>query len=105
MSGHPGASIDCGTASLLTSALRENRLFDLREINIAFVLPKKPGDRAQAYAQGHWMYEYIVRRFGVDAERCEVIPLDIDSEKVRKLIKKVGEDIDAFKFNTAISAM
>ena len=31
-----------------------------------FVRPKKPSDRAQAYAQGHWMYEFIIERFGMN---------------------------------------
>ena len=58
---------DYDTVRLLVSALTNNALFDMEEINIAFVRPKKPTDRAQAYAQGHWMYEYIVERWGASA--------------------------------------
>jgi tetratricopeptide (TPR) repeat protein len=52
------------TWSLLTKAYENNTLFDLDEINTAFVRPKKPTDRSQAYAQGAWMFEYIVERYG-----------------------------------------
>lgn len=44
-----------------------DELFTLDEINLAFVRTKKPTDRQLAYAQGHWMYEYIVERFGPEA--------------------------------------
>lgn len=62
---------DYDTALLLANALKNGELFDLQEINVAFVRPKKPTDRGQAYAQGHWMYEYIEERWGKQA------PLDL----------------------------
>ena len=52
---------------LLLNAYRSGRLFDLDEINEAFVRPKRRGDRSLAYAQGAWMYEYIIERFGPEA--------------------------------------
>lgn len=55
------------TCQLLAAAWRSETLFDLDEINWAFVRPRKPSDRAQAYAQGHWMVEYIEARHGWDA--------------------------------------
>jgi cellulose synthase operon protein C len=55
------------TCKLLQGALESDSLFDLRQINLAFVRPKKASDRTQAYAQGHWMYEYIVDRYGSQA--------------------------------------
>jgi tetratricopeptide (TPR) repeat protein len=62
---------DYDTCLLLANALKSGELFDLQEINIAFVRPKKPSDRSQAYAQGHWMYEYILEKWGAQA------PLDL----------------------------
>lgn len=62
---------DTRTVALLANAYAADRLFDLDAINIAFVRPSKPTDRSQAYAQGHWMYQYIVERFGDRA------PLDL----------------------------
>ncbi|CAN0589271.1 unnamed protein product, partial [Laminaria digitata] len=55
------------TWAMLTSAYENNELFDLVDINTAFVRPKKPSDRSLAYAQGAWMFEYIVETFGKDA--------------------------------------
>ncbi|MCC6284182.1 MAG: hypothetical protein IT439_02595 [Phycisphaerales bacterium] len=52
---------------LLAETLRHDALFDLSRINIAFVRPKGPNDRTLAYAQGHWMYSFMVERFGADA--------------------------------------
>jgi len=58
---------DYSTCQLLLRALETDTLFDMREINLAFVRPRKPTDRAQAYAQGHWMYQFIVDRWGDEA--------------------------------------
>ena len=55
------------TWALLLDAYENDELFDLDEINTAFVRPKKPSDRGLAYAQGAWMFEYIVERFGKEA--------------------------------------
>ncbi len=59
------------TCQLLEGALLNDGLFDLEEINLAFVRPRRPQDRGLAYAQGHWMYEYVVRKWG------ERAPLDL----------------------------
>jgi len=72
---------DFQTVQLLAGALRADTLFDLREINIAFVRPKQPTDRAQAYAQGHWMYEFILDRWGEDAP---LRLMDLYAEGVRE---------------------
>lgn len=58
---------DYDTCELLTRAFTGDKLFDFTEINIAFTRPKKPTDRPLAYAQGHWMFEYIVERWGREA--------------------------------------
>jgi len=58
---------DFRTVKMLVSAYNADRLFDLDEINWAFVRPKQPGDRALAYAQGHWMVEFMDERFGESA--------------------------------------
>ncbi len=55
--------------NLLVNAFRSGGLFDLEEINIAFVRPEKPTDRPLAYAQGAWMFEYLVEAFGPEAPR------------------------------------
>jgi cellulose synthase operon protein C len=58
---------DWSTVQLLHRILEDDELFDFEQINIAFTRPKKPTDRSQAYAQGHWMYEYLVKTFGTEA--------------------------------------
>ncbi len=55
------------TWALLASAYENKELFDLVDINTAFVRPKKPTDRGLAYAQGAWMFEYIIERYGKEA--------------------------------------
>ena len=60
---------DMNQWSLLTNAFRSDDLFDLDSINIAFVRPEKPSDRSLAYAQGAWMFEFIVDRFGPQTPR------------------------------------
>ncbi len=57
------------TCALLAAAWRRQMLFDLDEINWAFVRPRKATDRQQAYAQGRWMVEYMEDRYGWDAIR------------------------------------
>ncbi len=55
------------TCQLLADAWAADELFDLEEIKWAFVRPKRPSDRALAYAQAHWMVEYMDQRFGESA--------------------------------------
>ena len=55
------------TCQLLAKSFLEKQLFNLDEIKWAFVRPKRPSDRALAYAQGHWMVEYMDQRFGSSA--------------------------------------
>jgi len=52
---------DFSRAQLLTQALLNGTLFDMREINLAFT---RTDSRPQAYAQGHWMYEFIATEWG-----------------------------------------
>jgi len=92
---------DYQTCKLLEGALENDALFDFGEINIAFVRPKKRTDRSQAYAQGHWMYQYMIERWG------ERAPLDLmdryaAGEREESAIKTVlgvsqAEFMSAFK--------
>jgi Flp pilus assembly protein TadD len=58
---------DYNTCEMLAAAWTDGELFDLDEIKWAFVRPRRPGDRALAYAQAHWMVEYMNQRFGESA--------------------------------------
>lgn len=55
---------DWPTYELLARTLQQDALFDLDEIKWAFVRPKKPSDRSQAYAQGHWMVQFMREAYG-----------------------------------------
>ena len=72
---------DEGSARLLATALKDGALFDMRQINIAFVRPEKPSDRGQAYAQGHWMYQFIVDQWG---ERAPLDLMDLYAQGLRE---------------------
>lgn len=58
---------DYETEQLLARAYETDTLFDFEEINWAFVRPRRATDRAQAYAQGAWMVEFMDERFGEQA--------------------------------------
>ena len=55
------------TCLMLAAALDNGTLFSLDEIKWAFVRPRRPNDRSQAYAQGHWMVEFMNECFGESA--------------------------------------
>ncbi len=55
---------DYTTCQLLAQSLQNDKLFDLTAINWAFVRPKTPADRPLAYAQAHWMHQYLVQTYG-----------------------------------------
>lgn len=58
---------DFDRCMMLHNALMNEELFPLEDINLMFIRPRKPTDRSQAYAQGHWMWEFIVDTWGEDA--------------------------------------
>lgn len=91
-----GAPRDYQTCRMLVNALKNNSLFGMDYINIAFVRPKQPTDRSQAYAQGHWMYEHIIERFGREAP---LKLMDLYAEGVREreaMASVLGIDRDQF---------
>ncbi|MDY7109425.1 MAG: tetratricopeptide repeat protein [Planctomycetota bacterium] len=53
-----------GECVMLADSWRAGTLFDLDQIKWAFVRPRKRGDRGKAYAQGHWMLQFMEQRFG-----------------------------------------
>ncbi|MCA9311352.1 MAG: tetratricopeptide repeat protein [Phycisphaerales bacterium] len=76
-----GAPRDYTRWQLLASELENGTLFDMTDINIGFIRPKRPQDRSLAYAQGHWMYEFIVERWG---ERSALDLMDLYASGVRE---------------------
>ncbi len=55
---------DWETYQLLAHTLQKDELLDLDGIKWAFVRPKKKQDRALAYAQGHWMVQFMRESYG-----------------------------------------
>ncbi|MDX2115460.1 MAG: hypothetical protein SFZ24_07550 [Planctomycetota bacterium] len=99
-----GAPRDLDTCRLLVAALTGQNgfsLFDMEQINIAFVRPRRPTDRSQAYAQGHWMYEYITQRWGTRAplELMDLYALGIKEEQAMERVLKVtqAEFLEGFR--------
>ncbi len=66
VSQEPGGR-DYNTCRLLADALQSHQLFALDQINWAFIRPKTPRDRPLAYAQAHWMVEYLTATYGHEA--------------------------------------
>lgn len=63
VSQEPGGR-DYSTCELLASALKLGKLFAMDQIMWGFVRPKTPAERPLAYAQSHWMIEYITATYG-----------------------------------------
>jgi tetratricopeptide (TPR) repeat protein len=87
--------------TLLARAHEQDSLFDMATISLRFVRPLTPTDRTQAYAQGHWMYEYMVERFGVSAP-LELMDLYAQGVSERDAMPRVlgigqGEFFEGFK--------
>lgn len=55
---------DANRWKLLAQVDESDGWFDFEYINIAYIRPEQPTDRSQAYAQSHWMYSYIIDRWG-----------------------------------------
>jgi len=91
---------DANRWKLLTEVARNDAWFRFGQINLAFIRPEKPSDRAQAYAQSHWMYEYIIERWGAQAPlelmdlAAEGVP---EAEAFERVLETSREDFtDAF---------
>lgn len=56
-----------GDCLMLASAHKAGELFTLDEIKWGFVRPRRPQDRALAYAQAQWMLEFMTERWGEEA--------------------------------------
>lgn len=81
---------------LLVSAYEGGTMFDMSTISLRFVRPETPTDRTQAYAQGHWMYEFLVERFGVGAP---LAMMDLYAQGVSEsdaMREVLGESPEAF---------
>ncbi len=78
---------------LLVSAVRNNHLFPMDELDWGFIRPKKRTDRSQAYAQSEWAMEYIIekRGFGTIAKMLEGFRDGMTQEEVFEKIVGIPE--------------
>ncbi|MEM9294267.1 MAG: hypothetical protein AAGA57_00555 [Planctomycetota bacterium] len=51
---------------MLAGALADGSLMPIRKLTWGFIRPQNPGQRALAYAQSHWVLEFLTERFGPD---------------------------------------
>jgi len=80
----------------LLLAISHHKLFDLAQINWAFVRPKTPRDRPLAYAQASWIVDYITTRFGFGTI-IEMLDLYRDGATNTQAIRQAtGLDADQF---------
>ncbi len=79
---------------MLAAAWERGGLFDLDAINWAFIRPRRPTDRPQAYAQGRWMVEFIEETFGWEALRTLLFSYaeGIREEEAMRRAFKVGRE-------------
>ncbi len=87
---------DASRWKLLAQVDEQDAWFDLETINIAFVRPEKPTDRSQAYAQGHWMYEFIVERWGRKAPLKLMDQAALGVPQAQAIVKVLGITPEAF---------
>jgi tetratricopeptide (TPR) repeat protein len=52
---------------MLYNTVKKKELFSIDQLTWAFVRPKRPIDRQLAYAQSHWICQYIEQTWGHDA--------------------------------------
>lgn len=87
---------DESTWQLLARAYETGTLFDLSEINTAFVRPEKPTDRGQAYAQGHWMYQFIAETWGPAAPTALMDRYAAGEREASAFEAELGVDAETF---------
>ncbi|MEX2213257.1 MAG: tetratricopeptide repeat protein [Phycisphaeraceae bacterium] len=87
---------DYQMSQLLASALQEDELFTLNTITWGFVRPKKQTDRALAYAQAHWMIEFITHRFGHEAILKMLAMHRQGTPDVKTILEVTGQSEEAF---------
>ncbi|MBI1338195.1 MAG: tetratricopeptide repeat protein [Phycisphaera sp.] len=95
---------DFNTYMLLAKAYHGKKLFDLDQINWGFIRPKTKMDRPLAYAQAHWMLEYLTATFGHDAVLKVLSLYRRGVGDVAAIEEVTGEDAKTFMDNFRVWA-
>ncbi|MEM1213364.1 MAG: tetratricopeptide repeat protein [Planctomycetota bacterium] len=81
---------------LLAQATNADKLFTLDNISWGFIRPETPSARSLAYAQSHWLADYIQQRFGFDA-LITMMDLQAQGKTNREsFVGATGYDADKF---------
>ncbi len=72
------------------------KLFTLHNINWGFIRPRSPVERPLAYAQAHWMFQYITHRFGHQAILDMLALYRTGMPETKAITQVVGQDPEAF---------
>jgi tetratricopeptide (TPR) repeat protein len=82
---------------MLTAVLARNRLFTLDDIEWGFMRPQRPDDRGLAYAQGQWMVDFILGRYGKDAITSLLRAFRDGLTQTEAFRRAIGVDAAAFE--------
>lgn len=55
---------DWDSCQMLASNLRAGTLFKIQDLNWGFIRPKRSIDRQLAYLQSHWLFDYLIQKYG-----------------------------------------
>jgi len=72
------------------------KLFNLHSINWGFIRPKSPVERPLAYAQAHWMLQYITQQFGHQAILDMMKLYRAGTPETKAITQVIGQDADEF---------
>lgn len=80
----------------LAEASNHDALLHVRDLSFSFIRPQRQGERALAYAQSHWILEYLVEHHGPEAPITMMKLQRQGLTNAASLQQVTGEDPDAF---------
>ena len=95
VSMEPGGR-DFDMTQLLAGAYQAEKLFTLHSINWGFIRPRTPTDRPLAYAQAHWMLQYITQKFGHQAVLDMLALYRTGTPETKAITQVIGQGADEF---------
>jgi cellulose synthase operon protein C len=81
---------------MLHRAVTKHELFTMENLTWGFVRPKKPSDRALAYAQSYWVCKYIQETYGHDKLLAMLAEFKAGGTQEDVFPKVLGKDLAAF---------
>jgi tetratricopeptide (TPR) repeat protein len=84
---------DC---KLLQWAMQRDKLFPLDELNWGFIRPKTQRERPLAYAQAHWLIDYLTEQYGHESVLRLMRLYNDGLGNVQAMEKVTGQAVDVF---------